>query len=249
MVSACVSPSGLSSDAGGLAEDPSSALAHYTRALDAAWRHLAGGLTAHPDTVLGADGRLHAAKVTAVPDPPSLTDLRTHCQAMLPRVDLPELILEVMSWCPGFVDAFTAASGGQPRMADLHVTIAGALAAQSLNVGFTPIVSEVTPALSRDRFSHVDQNYLRPENYSAANAVLISAQAVLSAGSCSNAPPGPCRVGRVRGQIPSDLDERDPRKPDVIQWGQARAGRSGDLHRAVHHRDWAFGMDEHLEPS
>ncbi len=102
----------------GLAEDPSSALARYTRTLDAAWRHLAGGLIAHPDTVLGADGRLHAAKVTAVPDPPSLTDLRTQCQAMLPRVDPPELILEVMSWCPGSVDAFTAASGGQPRMAD-----------------------------------------------------------------------------------------------------------------------------------
>ena len=102
----------------GLAEDPSSALARYTRTLDAAWRHVAGGLIAHPDTVLGADGRLHAAKVTAVPDPPSLTDLRTQCQAMLPRVDPPELILEVMSWCPGSVDAFTAASGGQPRMAD-----------------------------------------------------------------------------------------------------------------------------------
>ena len=47
---------------------------------------------------------------------------------------------------------------------------------QALNVGYTPIAAD-TPALSRSRLSHVDQNYLRPENYAAANAALITAQA------------------------------------------------------------------------
>jgi hypothetical protein len=36
---------------------------------------------------------------------------------MLPRVDIGELILEVISWHPGFVSAFTAASGGESRLA------------------------------------------------------------------------------------------------------------------------------------
>jgi len=60
---------------------------------------------------LDPDGRLHAAAVKAIPDPASLTDLRTRLAGMLPRVDLPELVLEVMGWHPGFLAAFTAASG------------------------------------------------------------------------------------------------------------------------------------------
>ena len=31
-------------------------------------------------------------------------------------------------------------------------------------------------ALTRGRISHVDQNYLRPDNYTAANSILIAAQ-------------------------------------------------------------------------
>ncbi len=96
---------------------------------------------------------------------------------MLPHVDVGELILEVLSWQPGFVDAFTAVSGGQTRLADLHVTVAAALTAHALNVGYTPVVSPGVPALIRDRISHVDQNYLRAETYAAANGPLIDAQA------------------------------------------------------------------------
>lgn len=48
------------------------------------------------------------AHIEAVPDPPSLVDLRTRPVAMMPRVDLPEIILEVMSWQPRLTDAFTA---------------------------------------------------------------------------------------------------------------------------------------------
>lgn len=94
---------------------------------------------------------------------------------MLPRVDLPELILEVMAWQPGFLAAFTAASGGTSRLGDLPVSITAALCAHALNIGYSPVVAD-TPALTRDRLSHVDQNYLHPENYAAANAALIDAQ-------------------------------------------------------------------------
>ena len=48
--------------------------------------------------------------------------------------------------------------------------------AHALNVGYVPVISEGVPALTRGRINHVDQNYLRPENYTAANAVLIAAQ-------------------------------------------------------------------------
>ena len=96
---------------------------------------------------------------------------------MLPRVDLPEVILEVMAWCPGFVAAFTATSGGQSRLVDLDVSIAACLTAQALNIGYAPITRRGVEALEPDRVSHVSQTYLSAEAYSAANRWLIDAQA------------------------------------------------------------------------
>ena len=106
---------------------------------------LTAGTVAHVDS----DWRLHAEKIDAVPDPPSLIDLRRRLEAMLPRVDLPELILEVMCWLPAFAEAFTGVSGGQTRMHDLDVTIAAALTAHALNVGYVPVISESVAALTR----------------------------------------------------------------------------------------------------
>ena len=42
----------------------------------------------------------------ALDEPDSLVWLRAAAQAMLPRVDLPELLLEVHAWT-GFLDAYT----------------------------------------------------------------------------------------------------------------------------------------------
>lgn len=147
------------------------------RDLDAALRHVAGRLIANTEVSIDEQGRLHAGKIDAVPDPPSLTDLRRRCEAMLPRVDIGEVVLEVMSWQPEFAAAFIPASGGQARLDDLGVSVAAALTAHALNVGFTPVITPGVAALTRHRISHVDQNYLRVETYAAANAPLITAQA------------------------------------------------------------------------
>jgi len=155
---------------------PDELLADHTRDLDDAWRHVADELGVTGAVTVDAEGRLHAASLDAIADPPSLTALRQRCEAMLPKVDIGELILEVMSWQPRFVEAFTAASGGETRLADLQVTIAAALTAHALNVGYTPVISPGVKALTRARISHVDQNYLRAENYAVANTPLVEAQ-------------------------------------------------------------------------
>jgi TnpA family transposase len=159
-----------------LPTEPDAMLTEEARALDEAWRQAAASLGSGGDLSVDADGRLHARAVDAIADPPSLTDLRRRCEAMLPHVDVGELILEVMSWEPAFVEAFTAASGGEARLSDLHVTIAAALTAHALNVGYTPVISTGVAALTRGRISHVDQNYLRAETYATANGPLIVAQ-------------------------------------------------------------------------
>ena len=95
---------------------------------------------------------------------------------MLPRVDLPEVILEVMSWAPEVAAAFTAASGGRTRLNDLPTSIAACLVAHAMNVGYRPIAKKGVPALERSRLSHVFQNYVRPETLAAANAPLVARQ-------------------------------------------------------------------------
>lgn len=50
------------------------------------------------------------------------------------------------------------------------------LIAEACNIGFRPLVRDDVPALSRDRLTWVNQNYLRNETLSIANNYLVSAQ-------------------------------------------------------------------------
>ncbi len=160
-----------------LPDSPDELLADHARALDDAYRGLGGRITADSAVSVDDEGRLHVERLQAIAEPPSLVELRRRVNAMLPRVDLPEVILEVMAWEPRFVEAFTAASGGRSRLGDLHVSIAACLTAHALNIGYSPIVRKGVEALERDRISHVNQTYLGAETYSLANRWLIEAQA------------------------------------------------------------------------
>jgi TnpA family transposase len=163
----------------GLPGDPGALLAGHAQALDAAYREVGGRLAASTEVSIGADGKIHLTGVKAIEEPPSLAGLRSRTAAMLPRVDLPEVILEVMSWAPELGEAFTPVSGGRSRLDDLPVSVAACLAAHAMNVGYRPIAKRGVPALERSRLSHVFQNYVRPETLAAANAPLVARQAGL----------------------------------------------------------------------
>ncbi|MFD7305695.1 transposase [Streptomyces pharetrae] len=121
--------------------------------------------------------RLHFAALEPDPEPASLRQLREAVEAMLPRLSLPEALLEVFSWT-GADQAFTSVTGGEARLKDLHVTIAALLVAHSCNVGYIPVIG-AADALRYGRLSHVDQTYLRLSTYRAANATLIDYQAAI----------------------------------------------------------------------
>lgn len=53
------------------------------------------------------------------------------------------------------------------------------LLAEACNVGLTPMVRKGIPALERDRLLYVQQNYLRPDTISRANARLVDYQATI----------------------------------------------------------------------
>jgi TnpA family transposase len=158
-------------------------LRELTRGLDAAWRQMAdrmaeAGDDAKVEVVVPPEGgraRLSVDKLGAVDEPASLTWLRKTTAAMLPQIDLPDLLFEVHSWT-GFLDAFTHVSEGDSRMAGLPVSLVALLVAEACNIGLTPVINSNHVELTRTRLSHVDQNYLRGDTIAAANALLITAQ-------------------------------------------------------------------------
>ena len=130
----------------------------------------------------GADGRsrVFLTKLKPIPEPESLSALRELVERMMPRVDLPEVLLEVHAWT-GYLDDFThinlTESRSGSRLNDLALSMAAVLVAEGCNLGFAPVVKHGHPSLNRRRLSHVAQNYLRVETLSAANGRLIDAQA------------------------------------------------------------------------
>ena len=132
-----------------LPAEPGGRLADHASHLDRAWRQITSRVDDNASCVsVDADGRLHTTALDAVEDPASLVWLRDRCEAMLPKIDVGELILEVMRWHPSVVDAFTAVSTGDVRLVDLHVTIAAVLTAHALNIGYTPVISPSMRALT-----------------------------------------------------------------------------------------------------
>jgi TnpA family transposase len=111
-------------------------------------------------------------------EPPSLLTLRDAVLAMLPRVDLPEVLLE-MHARTGFAHAFTHISEGDTRVADLPVSLCAVLLAEACNIELEPVVRSDIPALTWSRLSRVQQNYIRAEALIRAYAHLVDTQATI----------------------------------------------------------------------
>ena len=108
-------------------------------------------------------------------DPPSLMTLKRQVAAMLPKVDLPEVLLEINARTR-FTKEFTHLSQANSRVDDLHISICAVLLAEACNIGLEPLVRPEIPALTRGRLSWVQQNYIRQETLIRANARLVDTQ-------------------------------------------------------------------------
>jgi hypothetical protein len=58
---------------------------------------------------------------------------------MLPRIDLPELLLEVHAWT-GFLDAYVHLADISTRMNHLPTSLVALLISEARNVGLTPVI-------------------------------------------------------------------------------------------------------------
>jgi TnpA family transposase len=106
---------------------------------------------------------------------PSLIALREQVKVLLPRVELPELLLEIHART-GFAHEFTHISFANARVEDLPISICAALIAEACNIGIEPLIHSDNPALTRGRLEWVQQNYIRAETLIRANARLVEEQ-------------------------------------------------------------------------
>lgn len=93
----------------------------------------------------------------ALEEPPSLIALRKQITARMPRVDLPEILLEIAART-GCMEACTHLTERAARAADLTTSLCAVLMDEACNTGPELIVRQDTPELKRDRLLWVDQN-------------------------------------------------------------------------------------------
>ena len=106
---------------------------------------------------------------------PLCRPLRQRVAGMLPRVNLPGLILEIDART-NFTSAFTHSSEQSSRVSDLNISICAMLMAEACNTGPEPFMRHDVAALKRDRLTWTDSNYIRDETMRAANTILVAAQ-------------------------------------------------------------------------
>jgi hypothetical protein len=127
------------------------------------------------------DGRdtLTVTGLDKLEEPASLMKLRDQVLARLPRVDLPEVLLE-MHARTGFTHEFTHISEGAARVMDLPVSLCAVLLAEACNIGLEPVAHADISALTRGRLSWLQRHYIRAETLTRANACLVDAQTFIS---------------------------------------------------------------------
>ena len=166
----------------GLSADPEPMLTALATELDRTYRAVVARLPDNPAVRFDKIGDKHElvlSPLDKMDEPASLVALREKVAGMLPRVNLPELILEIAART-GFTDAFTHISERTARAADLHVSLCAVLMAEACNTGLEPLIRGDVPALKRDRLSWVNQNYVRDDTLTAANATLVATQSRLA---------------------------------------------------------------------
>jgi TnpA family transposase len=162
----------------GLSAQPEPILRALEQELDETYRAVAARLPENPDVrfeTVNGKRELILSSLDKLEEPLSLVALRAAVTARLPRVELPEILIEIAART-NFIGAFTHVTQATARAADLSTSLCAVLLAEACNTGYEPLVRDDIPALQLDRLSWADQNYIRDETLTAANARLVSAQ-------------------------------------------------------------------------
>ncbi len=157
---------------------PEPALAALEAQLDAAYQQVADHLPNNTKIRLESVAdktRFILEPLEAVAEPASLLALRAAVHALLPRVNIAEIIQEVATWT-GCLDDFTPLGEGPLRMKELPLSLCAVLLAEATNLGLSPFVDPQVPSLTHGRLTWVRHTHLRTETIVEANARLVTMQ-------------------------------------------------------------------------
>jgi TnpA family transposase len=162
----------------GRSPNPDEEVETLTLQLDETYRRVASNLHDNPDVriekVKGKED-LVISPLDKLDEPDSCKKLRKAVKSLLPRVDLPEILLEI-HYLTGFANEFCHINESESRAEDIHISICACLLAEACNIGLEPLIRPDVPALTRARLSWVQQNYIRIETLTRSNARLVKFQ-------------------------------------------------------------------------
>ena len=161
-----------------LSDNPQPVLAVLAKELDQTYKSVLARLPDNPairfETVKGKSAFI-LTPLDRLEEPASLKALRHSVMMRLPRIDLPEILLEIAARTK-FTDSFTHVTERSARAEDLMTSLCAVLLADACNTGIEPLIRNEIQALKRGRLSWVNQNYVRDETLTEANTQLIAAQ-------------------------------------------------------------------------
>ncbi len=152
-----------------------------TRLLDTAYREVNSRIDTNPDLrIEKVDGKAQiiVSPVDKFEEPESLKTLRTEVARRMPRVDVPDVVLEIIGRT-GLANAFTHLSERHARVEDFGISLGAVLVAIGCNIGFAPMIQESVPALRRERLSWMRQNLIRADTLNSGGAILVAAHNAL----------------------------------------------------------------------
>ena len=158
-----------------LSGDPAPHLDELTVLLDETYRQVVDRLPTNTSVEV-VDGRVRLGRLGTEPEPPDMSAIVEAVGAMLPRIDYPDLLLEVDA-ATGMFGGFTHISGELPGTEDLDISLAAVLLSESCNIPLTEVAKPGVKALSLGRLVGADQGYFRAECIRRASALLVDKQA------------------------------------------------------------------------
>jgi TnpA family transposase len=116
--------------------------------------------------------RIKLSRLEKIDEPESLKRLKDKVDNLMPRIDFPELLLEVNSMS-SFTQEYTHISDNNSRVDGIEISLCAVIMAEACNIGLEPLINEDSPQLTRNRLSWVQQNCIRAETIARSNARLV----------------------------------------------------------------------------
>ncbi|MEU6230569.1 Tn3 family transposase [Streptomyces sp. NPDC047042] len=107
--------------------------------------------------------------------PPRPSSLSRQVEKMLPKVELPQVVLNVLSRT-GAIAAFTTRNGNPSPYPEFELSVAAVMVAYGCNIGLEAVANEEKDALKLDRLTSISREYFRPDVIEACTILMLGAE-------------------------------------------------------------------------